>query len=63
MKLGNFGETLKFNLCVKVTFLLCKLVQQTTLANSLETRRICCMLKIKIQSIRKQSTKHQHNRV
>ena len=57
MRLGNFGETLKFNLCVKVTFLLCELVQQTTLADSLETRRIYCMLKIKIHVNTK--TKHK----
>ena len=36
MRLADFRETVNFNLCVKVTFLLCELVQQATLANSLE---------------------------
>ena len=39
MRMANFGETLNLNICVKVTFLLCELVQQATLANSLETER------------------------
>ena len=37
MRLADFGETVKFNLCVKVTFLLCELVQKATLAYSLKT--------------------------
>ena len=52
MRLADFGETVKFNLCVKVTFLLCELVQKATLAYSLETKRIFCIVKIKVQSIK-----------
>ena len=36
----DFGGTVKFYLCVNVTFLLCELVQQATLANSLQLKRI-----------------------
>ena len=36
----DFGGTVKFYLCVNVTFLLCELVQQATLANSLKLKRI-----------------------
>ena len=36
----DFGDAVKFHICVNVTFLLCELVQQATLANSLELKRI-----------------------
>ena len=51
---------MKFYLCVNVTFLLCELVQQATLANSLQLKRINQGSTFSGKKALNMSTKYEH---